>query len=100
MGGWIYIHTMVLKTCVAKQEPVHCIEGTAPQPPLTSRPGRILRHAKIYTYIRAQCTLGKDGVSKVHGFGSLSAFEQALVDDNVPALIKMAQKGSDFVKSN
>lgn len=44
--------------------------------------------------------MGKDGVSKIHGYGKLSAFEQALVDDNVPALIKMAQKGSDFVKSN
>ncbi|CAN0467420.1 unnamed protein product, partial [Hapterophycus canaliculatus] len=47
-----------------------------------------------------QCTLGKDGVSEIHGFSGLSAFEQALVDDNVPALVKMAQKGSDFVKDN
>lgn len=39
-------------------------------------------------------------MSKVHGYGDLSAFEQALVDDNVPSLVKMAQKGSDFVKNN
>ncbi|CAM9434209.1 unnamed protein product [Pylaiella littoralis] len=51
-------------------------------------------------FFATPCTLGKEGVSEVHGFGNLSAFEQALVDDNVPALIKMAQKGSDFVKSN
>ncbi|CAM9652231.1 unnamed protein product [Ectocarpus sp. 13 AM-2016] len=51
-------------------------------------------------FFASPCTLGKDGVSKVHGFGTLSSFEQALVDDNVPALVKMAQKGSDFVKNN
>lgn len=44
--------------------------------------------------------MGKDGVSKVHGFSNLSAFEQSLVDENVPTLIKQAQKGSEFVKSN
>lgn len=48
----------------------------------------------------SQCTLGKEGVSEVHGYGTLSPFEQALVDENVPALIKMAQKGTDFVKNN
>lgn len=47
-----------------------------------------------------QCTLGKEGVSEVHGYGTLSPFEQALVDENVPALIKMAKKGADFVKNN
>lgn len=47
-----------------------------------------------------QCTLGKDGVSKIHGFSNLTPFEQSLVDDNVPALISMAKKGSEFVKNN
>lgn len=47
-----------------------------------------------------KCTLGKHGVSEIHGFGSLSAFEQALVDDNVPSLIAQAKKGTDFVKNN
>eukprot|EP00903_Cladosiphon_okamuranus_P017493 g16113.t1 len=51
-------------------------------------------------FFASPVSLGKDGVSKVHGFGNLSAFEQSLVDENVPALIKQAQKGSDFVKSN
>lgn len=50
--------------------------------------------------VRQQCTLGKDGVSEIHGFTNLSPFEQALVDDNVPSLITMAKKGSDFVKKN
>lgn len=48
----------------------------------------------------SQCTLGTEGVSEIHGYGQLSPFEQALVDDNVPALVKMAQKGIDFVKNN
>ena len=50
--------------------------------------------------LRMQCTLGTEGVSEVHTYGQLSPFEQSLVDDNVPALIKMATKGSDFVKNN
>nr|AIT70167.1 malate dehydrogenase [Dictyopteris undulata] len=51
-------------------------------------------------YFASPCTLGKEGVSEVHGFGTLSPFEQSLVDENVPALIKMAKKGTDFVKNN
>lgn len=48
----------------------------------------------------SQCTLGKDGVSEIHGFSNLTPFEQSLVDENVPALITMAKKGSEFVKNN
>lgn len=44
--------------------------------------------------------MGKDGVSKVHAFSDLSAFEQSLVEENVPALVTQAQKGYDFVKDN
>nr|AIT70155.1 malate dehydrogenase [Undaria pinnatifida] len=51
-------------------------------------------------FFASPCTLGKDGVSKIHGFSKLTKFEQSLVDDNVPALITMAKKGSDFVKNN
>ncbi|CAN0171338.1 unnamed protein product [Ascophyllum nodosum] len=51
-------------------------------------------------FFASPCTLGTEGVSEVHTYGQLSPFEQSLVDDNVPALIKMATKGSDFVKNN
>nr|AIT70158.1 malate dehydrogenase [Desmarestia viridis] len=51
-------------------------------------------------FFASPCTLGKDGVSKIHGFSKLTPFEQALVDDNVPTLINMAKKGSEFVKNN
>lgn len=47
-----------------------------------------------------QCTLGKEGVSEVHSYGVLSAFEQSLVDENVPTLIKQAKKGMDFIANN
>lgn len=47
-----------------------------------------------------QCTLGTEGVSKIHGFSKLTRFEKSLVADNVPALIAMAKKGSEFVKNN
>lgn len=100
-----FICAMVLKMCVCGKNDKNPYTGGAAQPRLRPAPPRLFSPSaiknKIHVYVSyMQCTLGKDGVSKVHGFGSLSAFEQALVDDNVPALIKMAQKGSDFVKSN
>nr|AIT70151.1 malate dehydrogenase [Ishige okamurae] len=51
-------------------------------------------------FFASPCTLGKEGVSEIHGFKNLSSFEQALVDDNVDSLKKMAKKGSDFVKNS
>nr|AIT70164.1 malate dehydrogenase [Sargassum muticum] len=64
-------------------------ECTFVESPLTSAP-----------FFASPCTLGTEGVSEIHGYGQLSPFEQALVDENVPALVKMAQKGIDFVKNN
>lgn len=49
-------------------------------------------------YFSSPCRLGVDGVEEIHGYGKLSAFEQKILDENVPTLISQAQKGMDFVK--
>eukprot|EP00611_Tribonema_gayanum_P032542 TRINITY_DN978_c0_g1_i1.p2 TRINITY_DN978_c0_g1~~TRINITY_DN978_c0_g1_i1.p2 ORF type:complete len:266 (-),score=106.95 TRINITY_DN978_c0_g1_i1:442-1239(-) len=48
-------------------------------------------------YFATPVILGKDGVEKILGFGKLSAFEQKILDENVPALQAQAKKGVDFV---
>jgi len=44
--------------------------------------------------------LGKDGVAKIHGLGSLSAFEKKLYEAAIPELQKNIAKGVEFVKKN
>ena len=45
-------------------------------------------------------TLGPDGVAEIHGYGTLSAFEQDVLDKAVPDLQAQAAKGVAFVKNN
>lgn len=61
-------------------------ECTFVESPLTSAP-----------YFSSSVTLGTDGVEEIHGFGQLSAFEQANFDAMLPELIKQAEKGYAFV---
>jgi len=50
-------------------------------------------------FFSSPVTLGKDGVSEIHGYGTLSAFEQKGLDAMLPDLKAQAQKGIDFVAS-
>ena len=50
-------------------------------------------------FFSSPVTLGPDGIKKIHGFGKLSAFEQANFDTMVPDLVAQAKKGVDYVKS-
>ncbi|CAM9295970.1 unnamed protein product [Chrysoparadoxa australica] len=49
-------------------------------------------------YFSTPCTLGPNGVEEVHGYGKLSAFEQKMLEANIPDLITQAKKGVDFTK--
>merc|ERR1719253_1725266 len=42
-------------------------------------------------------SLGKDGVEQVHGYGTLSAFEQKGLDEMLPDLKGQIKKGKEFV---
>jgi malate dehydrogenase len=42
--------------------------------------------------------LGKDGIAKIHSFGTLDAFEQKKHEELIPELKGSIQKGVDFVK--
>jgi malate dehydrogenase len=43
--------------------------------------------------------LQKDGVEKIHGLGTLSAFEQKKLGEMLPELKKSIEKGIAFAKS-
>ena len=47
-------------------------------------------------YFSTPVTLGPNGVSEVHGYGTLSAYEQDVLDKAVPDLIAQAEKGIAF----
>ncbi|KAH8074491.1 L-malate dehydrogenase [Aureococcus anophagefferens] len=48
-------------------------------------------------YFSSPVTLGKNGVETIHGYGTLSPFEQDVLDKAVPDLIAQAEKGVKFV---
>jgi len=50
-------------------------------------------------YFSSPVTLGKDGVEAVHGFGTLSDYEQKGLDAMVPDLKAQIEKGVKFVAS-
>ena len=47
-------------------------------------------------YFSTPVTLGKNGVEQIHGYGTLSAFEQDVLDKAVPDLVAQAEKGIKF----
>ena len=47
-------------------------------------------------YFSTPVTLGPGGVSEVHGYGTLSSYEQDVLDKAVPDLIAQAEKGIAF----
>ena len=47
-------------------------------------------------YFSTPVSLGPGGVSEVHGYGTLSAYEQDVLDKAVPDLIAQAEKGIAF----
>jgi len=51
-------------------------------------------------YFSTPVTLGPGGVETIHGYGTLSAFEQDVLDKAVPDLIAQAEKGVKFVADN
>jgi len=44
-------------------------------------------------------TLGKEGVETIHGYGTVNAHEQKLIDDMKPDLIAQAEKGYNYFHS-
>jgi malate dehydrogenase len=53
---------------------------------------------KDVEYFASPVELGPNGVEKVHGYGTLSKFEEQLVQAAVPELQKNIQKGVKFIK--
>lgn len=47
-------------------------------------------------YFASPCKFGKDGVTEVMGYGSISAYEQGWLDKMLPDLKAQIQKGVDF----
>ena len=52
------------------------------------------------TFFSSPVTLGTEGVQEIHGFGELSAFEQANFDEMIGTLQGQIQKGVDHVAEN
>lgn len=50
-------------------------------------------------YFASPCEFGPNGVEKVLGYGTLSAYEQAWFDKMIPDLQKQIKKGEDFVNA-
>merc|ERR1739845_140832 len=44
-------------------------------------------------FFASPVTLGKDGIDTIHGYGTVNAHEQKLIDDMLPDLIAQADKG-------
>ena len=49
-------------------------------------------------FFSSPVTLGKEGVDTVHGFGTVNAYEQKLIDDMLPDLKGQADKGFEWAK--
>jgi len=63
-------------------------ECTFVESPLTDAP-----------FFSSPVTIDANGVKEIHNFGTLSAFEQAVFDENLPTLVKQAEKGVAFAAS-
>merc|ERR1712039_701272 len=44
-------------------------------------------------FFSSPCTLGKDGVETIHGYGVVNEYEKKLIADMMPDLIAQAEKG-------
>lgn len=53
--------------------------------------------AKFFSSV---CTLGPDGVEKVHKIGNITKHEQELIDDMLPTLIEQGKKGAKWAEEN
>ena len=51
-------------------------------------------------FFSSKVTLGTEGVEEIHGLGEITEYEQGLVNDMMPDLIKQAEKGIAFAASN
>ena len=51
-------------------------------------------------FFSSQVTLGKEGVETIHGYGTVNAYEQKLIDDMIPDLVAQAKKGVDWAQAN
>jgi malate dehydrogenase len=49
-------------------------------------------------FFSSPCTLGKEGVEKVHDIGNVSDYEKKLIADMMPDLLKQVEKGIKFAK--
>merc|ERR1711870_74615 len=51
-------------------------------------------------FFSSPCTLGKDGVETIHGYGTVNDYEKKLIADMMPDLIAQAEKGIKWAKDN
>jgi len=51
-------------------------------------------------FFSSPVTLGKEGVETIHGYGTVNAYEQKLIDDMIPDLVAQAKKGVDWAQAN
>lgn len=51
-------------------------------------------------FFASKVELGPNGVQKIHGLGTLSAYEKQVFDEMLPTLTSQIQKGLSFVGSN
>merc|ERR1712203_732233 len=47
-------------------------------------------------FFSSPCTLGKDGVESIHGYGTVNDYEKKLIADMMPDLLAQAEKGVKF----
>merc|ERR1712039_757744 len=52
------------------------------------------------TFFSSPCTLGKDGVETIHGYGTVNDYEKKLIADMMPDLMAQAEKGIKWAKEN
>merc|ERR1712217_145577 len=51
-------------------------------------------------FFSSPCTLGKDGVETIHGYGTVNDYEKKLIADMMPDLMAQAEKGIKWAKDN
>jgi len=49
-------------------------------------------------FFASPCTLGKNGVEAIHGYGTVTDYEQKLIADMLPDLVAQAEKGIKWAK--
>merc|ERR1712056_122880 len=51
-------------------------------------------------FFSSPCTLGKDGVETIHGYGNVNDYEKKLIADMMPDQMAQAEKGIKWAQDN